>query len=332
MNVCGGNGMIQENMKRSMVANFNLVFFGENGSEEPLLNYFDTIVMPALTAKYIKKSGDSQYFFTQIGLEQSDDGEYVLKGLLVKRTVLEVKSDVDENWEVIEKDERYPSAPFSMFVIYLKNHRMLFVQNQKGSPTIRNFTSTVKDFLNRYVKKENKKLKEENEIELPIPILNVVGIPMRKKLVESLAEVEKINELCLRFYPLNGDIDFGGILGEISNDVRRAVGCEKTDLILKSPKNIDEVIDLVEKSNGIVEPIFKVTYVDESGKKKQSKIKNEKISESMGLDIQGGSLDNEISQVIKEGKKLSSITYVSENNNKIYDDNNHKIIKFISKK
>lgn len=30
--------MKQENMKSSMVANFNLVFYGENGSEEPLLN------------------------------------------------------------------------------------------------------------------------------------------------------------------------------------------------------------------------------------------------------------------------------------------------------
>lgn len=315
-----------------MVANFNLVFYDDKGNEEPLLNYFDTIVMPALTAKYIKKSGDSQYFFTQIGLEQSDDGEYVLKGLLVKRTILEVKSDVDENWEVIEKDERYPAAPFSMFVIYLKNHRMLFVQNQKGSPSIKNFTSTVKDFLNRYVKKVNRELKEKNETEFPIPILNVVGIPMRKKLVESLAEVDRINELCLRFYPLNGDIDFGGILGDISNDVRKAVGSEKTDLILKSPKNIDEVIDLVEKSNGIVDPIFKVTYVDENGKKTKSKIQNEEISESMGLNIQGGNLDNEILQIIKEGKKLSSISYVSENNNKIYSDNNGKIIKFISKK
>nr|DAY49522.1 MAG TPA: hypothetical protein [Caudoviricetes sp.] len=27
--------MKQENMKSSMVANFNLVFYGENGSEEP---------------------------------------------------------------------------------------------------------------------------------------------------------------------------------------------------------------------------------------------------------------------------------------------------------
>ena len=322
----------KNNMKRSLVANFNLVFYEKNGREEPLLRYFDTIVMPAFTSKYIKESGDSRYFFTHVGLEQSEDGEYVLKGILIKKTFLEIKSDVDENWDVIEKDERYSAAPFSTFVIYLKNHRMLFVQNQKGSPSIKNFAATSKAFLNRYVRENNKKLKENGEVELPIPILNVVGIPIRKKLVESLAEVEKINELCLRFYPLNGDIDFGGILGDISNTVRKAVGSKKSDLVLKSPQNIDEVIDLVEKSNGIVEPIFKVTYIDEHGKKRQSKIQNEKISESMELNIQSGNLEDEVEQIMKEGKKLQSITYISKNNDMIYNANSDKIIKLIEKK
>lgn len=318
-------------MKRSLVANFNLVFYGDKGEENPLLDYFDTIVIPAFTSRYVKKSDDSQYFFTKIGLEKAKDGEYVLKGIIVKKTTLEVKSDVDEYWNVIEKDEKYSAAPFSMFVIYLKNHRMLFVQNQKGSPSIRNFSASAKEFLNKYVRNENIRLRELDEEELPIPILNVVGIPMRKKLIDSLTEVEKINELCLRFYPLNGDIDFGGILGNISNDVRRAVGCKKTDLILKSPQNIEEIIDLVEKSNGIVEPIFEVTSVDEDGKKRKSKLKNEEISESMGLNIQGESLDDAISQIIDEGKKIPSITYISESNNAIYNRNQKKIIKFVDK-
>lgn len=323
--------MEQEHMKDGMVANFNLVFYGEDGKEEPLLKYFDKIFMPALTSKYVKKTGDSEYFFTKINLEEAEDGEYVLTGLLVKRTTLEVKSDVDEEWNIIEKDERHPSAPFSIFVIYLKNHRMLFVKNQKGSPTIQNFSATAKDFLNRFVRSENRVLKKYSKEEFPIPILNVVGIPMRKKLVQSLGEVEKINELCLRFYPLNGDIDFGGILGDISNDVRKAVECKRADLVLKSPGNIKELIDLVEKSNGIVEPIFRVTYIDERGRKKKTRIKNETISESMKLDIKQGDLKSEISQIISEGKKIESITYVSEGNNKIYSENCNKIISFAKK-
>lgn len=205
-------------MKRSFIANFNLVFYGKE--EEPLLTHFDTILMPALTSGVKRTSGDSKYFLLDVDVRQSEDGEYVLKGLIVKQTVLEVKSDLDEDGKLVEKDEKYPTAPYSMFVIYLKNHRMLYVQNQKGSPSLDNFKATIKYLLNAYVDKENKELDEE----LPIPILNVVGIPMRKKLKEALEDVEKINQLCLRFYPLNGDIDYSGLFGGISKDIRRANG------------------------------------------------------------------------------------------------------------
>ena len=51
----------------------------------------------------------------------------------------------------------------------------------------------------------------------------------------------------------------------------------------------------------------------------------------MNLDIRQGNLRNEISQIIEEGKKLESITYVSENNNEIYSRNSSKIIGFIKK-
>jgi len=211
-------------MKRTFIANFNLVFYGKD--EEPLLSQFDTILMPALISGEKRTSGDSKYFLLDVGIQQDEDDEYVLKGLIVKQTVLEVKSDLDENGRLIEKDEKYPTAPFSMFAIYLKNHRMVYVQNQKGSPSLDNFKATIKYLLNLYVDKKSKELNKE----LPIPILNVVGIPMRKKLKDALEEVDKINQLCLRFYPLNGDIDYSGLFGGISKDIRGAADSKRAEL------------------------------------------------------------------------------------------------------
>ena len=109
-------------MKKSSVANFNLVFYGKD--EEPLLAYFDSILMPALTSGITREIGDAKYFLMNVGVEETEEGEYVLRGLIIKQTVLEVKSDLDENGKLIEKDEKYPTAPFSTFVIYLKNHRI----------------------------------------------------------------------------------------------------------------------------------------------------------------------------------------------------------------
>lgn len=311
-------------MKKSSVANFNLVFYGKD--EEPLLAYFDSILMPALTSGIKREIGDAKYFLMNVGVEETEEGEYVLRGLIIKQTVLEVKSDLDENGKLIEKDEKYPTAPFSTFVIYLKNHRMLYVENQKGSPSLKNFKATMKYLLDTYVKKKM----QDGDEELPIPILNVVGIPMHKRLQQALEEVEKINLLCLRFYPLNGDLDYSGLFGGISKDIRKAADCKNADLILKSPKNIEGVINIVEKSGGTVKPIFEVTYRDKKkGKKRTGKIKDDQISESMDIDVEGETLEEEMRNIIKEGKTRPSITYTSKNNESIYEENKYKIIKFI---
>ncbi|RHQ56463.1 hypothetical protein DWY31_04385 [Dorea sp. AF24-7LB] len=312
-------------MKKTSVLNFNLVFYSGD-REEPLLEHLDTVVMPALTENIIRGDGDTKYFLMDTKIREDSDGEYILTGLLIKKTILEVKSDIDEQGKLIEKDDKYPTAPFSMFIIYLKNHRMLYIENQKGSPDVRSFKATIKYILNTYVKKRNKELEKVNK-ELPIPILNVTGIPMRRRIDEALKDVEKINELKLRFYPLNGDIDYTGLLEGVATDLRRKVGCKNGEIILKSPSNISGVIEVLSKSGGTVDPIFSVRYAD----KKKGKIKNEEISEKMEIELSGNDPNEEIENAIEKGKKISSIAFVSKENNDIYEKNTKKIISFVKR-
>lgn len=312
-------------MKKASVMNFNLVYYGKD-EEKPLLSYFDNIFMPALTSNIVRQTKDAKYFFMNVEVNQDSDGEYVLTGLLVKKTVLEVKSDIDESGKLVEKDDRYPTAPYSMFIIYLKNHRMLYVENQKGSPDIRSFKAAIKFVVNRYVCNMNKVLEENGEEELPIPIINVTGIPVRSKLDEALKDVVKINQLILRFYPLNGDIDYLVLLDGISEDLRKKVGCKHGEIILKSPENVNGVIEVVSQSDGTVEPIFNVTYSD----KRKGKIRNDEVSEKLEMDISGDTLEEKRS-TIEKGKKIKAITYTSENNKKIYEEYQAKIIPFVKR-
>ncbi len=312
-------------MKKASVMNFNLVYYGKD-EEKPLLSYFDNIFMPALTSNIVRQTKDAKYFFMNVEVNQDSDGEYVLTGLLVKKTVLEVKSDIDEFGQLIEKDDKYPTAPYSMFVIYLKNHRMLYVENQKGSPDIRSFKAAIKYVVNRYVCNMNKELEENGEEELPIPIINVTGIPVRSKIDEALKDVVKINQLILRFYPLNGDIDYLVLLDGISEDLRKKVGCKHGEIILKSPENVNGVIEVVSQSDGTVEPIFNVTYSD----KRKGKIRNDEVSEKLEMDISGDTLEEKKS-TIEKGKKIKAITYTSENNKKIYEKYQAKIVPFVKR-
>lgn len=312
-------------MKKASIMNFNLVYDGEE-SEMPLLSYFDTIFMPALTSNIIRQTKEANYFFMNVEVNQDNEGEYVLTGLLIKKTVLEVKSDIDENGNLVEKDDKYPTAPYSMFVIYLKNHRMLYIENQKGSPDIRSFKAAVKYVVNRYVCNANRELEEKGEQELPIPIINVTGIPVRHKIDEALKDVVKINQLTLRFYPLNGDIDYMALYDGIGVDLRKKVGCKHGEIILRSPQNVNGVIDVVSQSDGTVEPIFNVTYSD----KRKGKIRNDEVSEKLEMDISGDTLEEKES-AIEKGKTIKAIAYTSENNKKLYEQYQAKIIPFVRK-
>lgn len=101
------------------IANFNITF-GEK--EEPLLAYFDEIVLPAFNSQLKRTIGvgdnkDKYYFVNSKVIEE--DGELIFTGQFVKDTELEVKSKIVNN-KLVETDEHYPAAPYSVFYIFLK--------------------------------------------------------------------------------------------------------------------------------------------------------------------------------------------------------------------
>lgn len=311
--------------KKVSIANFNTVFLS-NEKEHPLLEYFDTILMPALKNNIVREIKGDKYFFMNIQVLTDSSGNYVLTGLIIKKTILEVKSDINENGELIELDDKYPSAPFSIFTIYLKNHRMIYVENQKGSPKLNSFRSTVKYAIDKYVREQNVLLELNNQEKLPIPLVNVVGIPPRKNIEKELKEVSKIYSLTLRFYPLNGDgdIDFSDTFKGLSIDLRKVIGSKNGEVIYKSPKNIQGVINLLAQTEGTVEPIINVQYEN----KTKRIIRNDELTETLDININGETLNDEIHNILTESTKIESLNYTSKENESIYEGNLGKIIPF----
>lgn len=183
-------------IKKVSIANFNTVFL-LNEEERPLLEYFDTILMPSLNSGIVRKINGDEYFFINVQVLEDEVLNYVLTGLIIKKTTLEIKSNIDENGDLIKLDNKYPAAPFSIFAINLKNHRMIYVENQKGSPRLNTFRSTVKYVIDKYVRDYNNSL-DNDSIKLPIPLVNVIGIPPRKNIERELKDVVKIKKLTLR--------------------------------------------------------------------------------------------------------------------------------------
>ena len=311
------------NMKvNAQVANFNVVFGNE---EKPMLDYFDNIVYPAFMSGIIKSgNGEDDYFLHEIKLIENKKGDAALIGRIVKWTTLEVFSDLDEKGQLIEKDEHYSSAPYSTFIIYLRNHRMLFVPNQKGSPTLVNFRSTIAYILKNYVNNYN----SENEEKLPYALVNIVGVPSARSMEELLKTVKKINSLTLKFYPLNGDLDFSNMFGMMTTDLRKAVGCKTGKTILNSPKSVEGVVDVLQQAGGTIDPILKVTTSENSIIKLHDYQMTEKYE--MVFDDQL-TLEEKREQIVNKADEIGVLQYTNDNHDEIYKRNEHKIIPFIKR-
>ena len=214
--------MLEE--KTIQFANFNITF-GEN--EEAMLMHFEDIVFPAFTGGYIrgKENELPRYSFGDVTIKMIDN-EHVLVGNYIKDTEYRVVTTVQEG-NLVPSPAEVPTAPYSRFIIFLKNHRMVLVKNESGSPDIRSFQKTVRDILSKYTHAQNRgKAKEEK---LPFAIVNIVDIPLKDSIDEVLRNINKINWLKLRFFPLNNDLDPLPIAQAMKNEMAKVGSRTVTD-------------------------------------------------------------------------------------------------------
>ena len=193
--------------KTVQIGNFNVTFKDKNNEEQPMLNHFLDIVYPALTSGIKRGKKDPIYSFLNVRVREIS-GELVLVGDFVKDTRYDIYSQVKGN-QLESVREEVITAPFSRFMIFLINHRMVLVKNESKSPDLRSFNSTVEFVVHEFVKKENEKIKMENPMNinfLPIPLVHIVGLPKTyNSLVEELSKLKKIKRVTFRLFPLNNE-------------------------------------------------------------------------------------------------------------------------------
>lgn len=339
--------------KMIQLANFNIVFLkkqkavvdmssvdsGEKNStqgefntdnELPLLEYFDTIFMPAITSD-VKRTlkNRTKYFFQNIQVVQRED-ELLLTGKIVKDTVLVVQSVLNnESGELEPSNQKVRSSPYSVFVIFLRSHRMSYVRNQQGSPTLKNFESLVKFCLDTYIKKKNFKIinetKKDKKQELfPKANVNIEGLPAdEQKIRDILDKVDRINTLTLKFYPLNGDVDLSPQLNGALKELRKQVVSTNGNLVLNSPKSKHGVAEFIAESEGTFHPVLQVTYPD----KTKQKITETEITECHPFEFTSDNINE--NDLLMETTSMEKLKKVSAENEELYQRNKLKIIPFV---
>ncbi|MEC0093431.1 hypothetical protein [Paenibacillus macquariensis] len=297
--------------KTMIIANFNLTF---GKDDEPMLNYFEDIIYPAFKNADGVKYDRNPYTFENVTLTMKN-GIFVLCGLLVKSTVLQVKSRYDSEGKLQQTSFEYPSDPYSYFMINLQNHRMALVKNQKGSPTVKDLETVSEKLLTRYVKEVNKDKLNENDDKLPMPMLNIVSIPFSGKIVEELKKVKKIEKLTLRFYPLNLDISTSATFNHL-REMLEETGSKTGNTQINTPTNHEGVGRLLEETKGLIKPSIQVVYKNNS--KRTLTESNFSQTSSIELDDIGDFQEN-LNTI--SGKVINQQDYVitSDENGKLYE-------------
>ncbi|MGH4122270.1 MAG: hypothetical protein ACREV6_05010 [Clostridium sp.] len=260
--------------KRIKIANFNCTFIANNHIN-PMLIYFTKIILPALTDPELFRHdirSNTKYYIADLKLVVDEDGELILIGKHFKRVILEIKQDYNNADGIIPKGNLVPSAPFSMFVIKLSNHRILHFTDQKGSPDLRSLSTTIRVLTSDYLgKKLNQYLKILNESEyayegvkyndlaefkekyfkkeFPEPNLDVVPIPSKVLIDEQFKSVSKISSVTFKIFNLNSEIDYEPHYDSLREFMEITQG-KSIVSVLNSPKDKEEIKKALHDSKG----------------------------------------------------------------------------------
>lgn len=268
------------------IANFNCTF-GIDGRTYPMLKYFQSLLFPAITSgSFARKGKNGSFYLTDVELvDISNDKnvrELALIGKHIRKVVLDIRNDFEVGKGLIHVGERRPSAPFSTFILLLRNHRLIHYRDQAGSPDVRSLAVTfevaMKSFRKKYIKTVVEQYEETGEYpltetlgeiskkafptkaklnkylydKLPLPVINIIPIPDKDVVESTFSKITKITELNFRFFSLNSELQVNGLLQQL-NDFSDEISPSSGNLIYKNPTKLNRVEKAVEESRGLTD-------------------------------------------------------------------------------
>ena len=225
-------------LKTIQAANFNCVFGKE---KRAMLKEFKNIIFPAFSTgkKEYKNSMIKKFFFKEVKIFDSNLG-YCLYGKIIKNINLVVKNRLDTKENLIDVDVKVPSAPYSEFIIILKNHRMLFVPSQPGSPTLYDFKNLIKHSIKSIIR--NNDIREEKR-RLTFE-LEIFEIPQEILLEQKLSKVKDIEFFKFEIQPQNSKIFDDNYFRELE-EARKEIGASKIEQKIIKPTCVERIKKMV---------------------------------------------------------------------------------------
>ncbi len=298
--------------KTMYYANFNITF-GEK--DEPMLSHFEDVIYPAFNDGLVRGSKEDSpvYSFNDVKIKEYEPEKYILIGNYIKDTQFKIHTTI-LNGELTSTPSELPTAPYSRFIVFLNNHRMILVKNEPLSPDLKSFQRTVRSILSEYTHKTNRESNQKNR--LPNAIVNIVDMKLPGDIEQALSEISKIRRVQLKFFPLNGDSDSTPI-SKVMRERMQDLQANTSNIEFNSPKSKQGVADLVEETSALGLSTFTVNGTDRQGQpitiKEDTFTSNQKVT--FGRDI----LEEDDNIFITIAVKNDIITRVGNESQSIFD-------------
>ena len=234
------------NMASNFTTKMNLANFTcKFGEKYVMLDLFEQVVFPAFMENRIRTFGDASYSFLDQQIAKFDDDEVCLCGRLVKDTIVE-RSQIMVDGKIVEDHKSMESAPTSFFVLLLSNHKLLYVRESPGAPSLSSFTSTISLFLGDAYKEwirtvyDNKKNNNKKITwkalysQIPPPKVTVTPMSSEDSVSAFIEKFKAVNAIEVRVLETNHELDNSPIFGEM-REIKELIGAD--NMLLRSQKS-----------------------------------------------------------------------------------------------
>jgi hypothetical protein len=223
-----------------------IIHFGD----AEMIDLFEQVVLPAFVRTDLRRtSRGTDYFFLDVTVDRlidSDANSLAVIGRLVKDTTLVVEQVWDEEQKkLIPTTKRVPSSPSALFALRIEDHKLLWLHEKIGAPSLKVFEATLRsflkdaheDFIKQELTKASTEAKQRSEVvpilkditsKYPFPTLEVVTLASEASLEEFLKQFSVLTSVVIEFLIPNAELDNDRLFEGIRN--------RQTDIGSKSTK------------------------------------------------------------------------------------------------
>lgn len=230
---------------------------------EVLLDYLNEIVLPAfLNGRRTRMYGSSKYLLLDVKLVnlESDLEPGVQTPALVGRFVMDTELQRDQilvDGKIVQDKQKIKSAPSSLFVLLLDNHKLIYSKQVSGAPGLSAFRTTAELILKwrwrEYINElsDNNKTARELDINIPkitkralvesiqAPHLEIVPLAGSRNLKKLVHQFKILKEINIKIVRPNAELNNDGLFNTVE-EARSQVNADATNLIHRNSGGLDK--------------------------------------------------------------------------------------------